>query len=413
MGRLGNPQNRLKVIHVVGTSGKGSTAYLLSILLRSHRLTVGLNVKPHVTDIRERFQINNSFISEQEFVRRVNSLLPIYEEMDGSKNGPPSYYEMTVALAFLTFLDHNVDYSIIETGMGGQYDATNIISNPNKLVLYTKIGFDHVKFLGNTLSKIAFEKARVIKKNNHTIAIWQGPRVRKVVEDIAKEESATLNFIQPKIHIKNIHVTPVSTFFDFSYNGYDLKNVELGLHGKHQAENATLALAGLVYLSKRDGFILHEEKIRDALKRAHFAARCEKIVIGNKTVVVDGAHNPQKMRALVDDIQKMFPGKKFTFLIGFKEGKDSRNMLKILLPFAKHIVVTDFFTDEQDWRIRSDTPQKLGKILVSLNFKNFTAVPDPQKALKYLFVHTQSPYVITGSLYLIGKIYKDLQAMKK
>lgn len=388
LSQLGNPQDKLSVIHLVGTSGKGSTAYLISQLLQSQGFKVGLNVKPHIIDIRERCQINGKFITKEEFCKYVNKIITAAEKIKNTLVGHPSYFEMTVAIAYMAFVDHDVDYAIIETGMGGQYDATNLVHNPNKLVVLTRIGFDHTQFLGNTLSKIALTKAKAIQKNNHVISIKQHYRVKRIISSVSYQEDAAVEFVE----------TPKNNESLFSE-----------IPSLYQKENAKLALTAVSYLSKRDSFQLDMDKIKTVFSAFQFPGRIERMTIKGKNIIVDGAHNPQKMRALIKDLKHFYPVKKFTFLIGFKSGKDTSQMIKIMLPVAKKIIATDFYTDRQDWPVKSVTIENLGAILNKYGFTNFEKVHDPERALELFIRELKTDGVITGSLYLIGEIYRQLK----
>ncbi len=161
---LDNPQEKIKVIHIAGTSGKGSTAYLISKLLQHHGFKVGLQVSPHLIDIRERFQINNQLIPEELFVRTFQEIKPTIEKAKNSHWGKLTFFEILVSFAFYFFWKNKVDYAVMETGLGGLYDGTNVVENKNKLVVLTKIGLDHQWILGSTYEKIASQKAGIIKK---------------------------------------------------------------------------------------------------------------------------------------------------------------------------------------------------------------------------------------------------------
>jgi len=260
---LGNPQEKIKIIHVAGTSGKSSTCYLISSLLASQGFKVALTLSPHLVDVCERVQINNKKISKKEFVFYLNKIIPFI-------NGPLSYFEIMVGLAFYVFADKKVDYAVIETGLGGLYDSTNVISRSDKLSVITKIGLDHTNVLGKTIDKIAFQKAMIINKNSQAISIYQNPKVEKIIREVVEKKQAKIIFAN-----KN--------------------NYKLNLIGDYQKENASLALAAVSYLSQRDGFKLNNEKIKKIFDTANFPGRFDVKKIENKTIIFDGAHNPQKM----------------------------------------------------------------------------------------------------------------------
>ncbi|MBI2641673.1 hypothetical protein HYW87_03710 [Candidatus Roizmanbacteria bacterium] len=406
---LGDPQNKIKVIHVAGTSGKGSTAYLTSLLLKSLGFKVGFHVSPFVVDIRERCQINNQFIAKAEFSNYLNQLVPSIEKVKQSKWGDPTYFEIVTVLAFYIFSKRRVDYAVIETGLGGWYDATNCVTSENKIALITRIGRDHTNILGRTLDKIALQKAMITQEKNTVISFWQDYRARKVIERVVREKKAKLFYVKRNDNFNNIKVSLEGISFNFEFLDNKIINIQLKLIGSYQAENCSLALVVVVYLSKRDRFPFDEKKIRKTLQEAHFAARFEVVKIKEKQIIIDGAHNPQKMQAFSSNLQSLFPNKKFHFLIAFKVGKDYKAMLKYIIPLASKITVTSFFYDREDLIHLSQDPKEVGESLKKLGFRNIKVIQDPKKALRNVLRSKNYNIVITGSLYLIGVLYKDLK----
>ncbi len=383
---LGDPQNKLKIIHVAGTSGKGSTCYLISSLLESQGFKVGFHQSPHLTDVRERFQTGNQIISKKEFIFYLNKIIPMVNMVGKTFHGSLTYFEILVGLAYLIFSDKKVDYAVMETGLGGWYDATNVVSRPDKLAVLTKIGFDHTNILGKTIKEIALQKAMIINEKSQAISIDQEPSVKKVFEKVAKEKKAKIIFVGRD------GACPVCTF-------------KMGLIGDYQKENAGLALAVVNFLSKRDGFLIDQKKAVRVFEKAHFPGRFEIKNIKGKTVIFDAAHNPQKMAAFTKALIKKYPGRKFNFLLAFKSGKDYKKMLKIIIPWADSITLTSFFTENQDMINLSEKPTMIGQQLRKIGFNNFTVIPSTQKAWE-IILNKKEPIVVTGSLYLIGEIYK-------
>lgn len=405
---LGNPQEKIKIIHIAGTSGKGSTAYLTSILLKNLGFRVGLHTSPHITDVCERFQLNNKLITEDDFSHYINELKPYIAKVEKSSFGTPTYFEILVALGYTIFAKEKVDYAVIETGLGGLYDGTNTVDRKDKLVILTKIGFDHVKILGNTLAKIAFQKAGIIQDQNTVITIQQRPVVMKVINQVIAEKKGGL-LIMNKPNYKLRKLSLEGTKFDFILNNINLNDLKLGLIGEHQIENATLALAAVLFLSKRDGFRFDEEKIRQSLEKAKFAARFEVIRYKNKTIVVDGAHNPQKMSILIKTLSSIFPNKKFVFLIAFKKDKEFRKILKEIILVADKLVITRFFTNTQDWLHFSQKPAKIVEVLKKLGFNDYLITDNAKQGLDKALEQDNNILVVTGSLYLIAEIYPTIQ----
>ena len=407
---IGNPQEKIKVIHIAGTSGKGSTAYLTSQILTGLGFKTGLTLSPHLVDIRERVQINNQLISKEKFVFYLNQLLGAIEKMAQSPYGSPTYFEILIALAFQTFYQEKVDYAVVETGLGGWYDATNVIKNSQKVAILTRIGLDHTQVLGKTIGEIALQKAKIIHPGNTVFALKQKPAANKIFKKIAREEKAKLFFIKKGVHFKNIKATPEKTIFDFFQPPYEFKNLELALLGAHQAENCSLALSVVSFFSQKDFFPFDEKKIRQTLKKAHFAGRLEILKVNGQMIILDGAHNPQKIAALAKNLKKFFPGQKFDFLIAFKKKKDFAKALPKIIPLAEKIYLTRFFQGHQDWLALSEGPEKIKKVLKKLKFENFEIAPDPKKVIGK---KNYQPLVVTGSLYLLSEIYPFIEKLKR
>jgi len=343
MKRLGDPQERLQVVHIAGTSGKGSTAYLLGLALQANGKRVGMYTSPHLFDVRERIQIDGEWIPKTRFEEYRARILTL---------GEPTYFELGTAMAFQYFADENVDYAVIETGMGGLYDATNVVERADKVVVITRIGLDHTDFLGNTIEEITRHKLGIIRPGNPTIIF--DPRQ---------------------------HTTPRS---------------ESTLLGPHQRENAALALEVLELLARRDGWKIDWTAVENAFRNAHLPGRMDVRQINGQTLVLDGAHNPQKMEALVAALREVFPNRPLHFLIAFKRGKDVEAMQKIISNIATSTINTTFTPQEQDVRNEAaDLPNSL-----------------PQKeALDEAFRRARLDggiVVATGSLYFLADLYSHL-----
>jgi len=391
---LGNPQEKLKIIHAAGTSGKGSTCYLISSLLVSQGFKVGFHQSPHLTDVKERFQMNSKIISEKEFIFYLNKIIPIINLVGRTFHGPLTYFEILVGLAYLIFYEKKVDYVVIETGLGGWYDGTNVVSRQDKLTVLTKIGLDHVTILGKTLSEIAFQKAMIINNKSQAISIYQDTKAEKVIRRVVEKKQAKILFINNNYHLNTDRTKMVNGF-------------RLNLIGDYQRENASLALAVINFLSQRDSFKLNKEKIKKVFRTASFPGRFEIKKINGKTVIFDGAHNPQKMEAFINSLIKKFPKKKFNFLLAFKKGKNYQDMLKIIiLKTAVHkIILTNFFTENQDVINSSEDLNIIGQFLKKINYNSFEVIPSLGKAWEAA-LQKKEPIVVTGSLYLIGEVYK-------
>ncbi len=420
MELLGNPQNKLRVIHIAGTSGKGSTAHLASHLLQSQGFSVGLSISPHVFDVRERMQINNQLPSEKLILKYFNQLLPTILQMEKCKYGSPTYFEIIVGLAYFIFEKEKMDYAIIETGLGGRLDGTNTVTNKNKICIITKIGLDHTEILGNTIAKITAEKAGIIQNQNAVISHQQSATSNQIIAAKCQEKKAALYLLKPQKSYSLVSSNQKETVFDFNFTGPELssevllklQNIKISLLGTHQIENCALALTCLTVLSKRDKFILDEIKLRSALKKINIPGRMEIRKNGKEYVVIDGAHNPQKMGALISSLKTIFPNQKFDFIIAFKKGKDFKKILSHILPIANQIYLTDFSTSNQDNRASSIENIEIIAYLKQNKFENYSIINNNEKEILSVINGSSKFVILTGSLYFIGSIYGYLQKVK-
>jgi len=403
---LGSPQNKLKVIHVAGTSGKGSTSFMISTFLKSQGFKVGLHLSPHLIDIRERTEINNAFLDEKRYKQYFIEIMPAIEKMKDSSVGAITYFEILVGFAYYVFFKEKVDYAVMEVGLGGLYDGTNVVERQDKLAVITKIGFDHVKVLGNTLTQIAHQKAQICMDKGDMISIYQIPSVEKEIISIAKKKTALLSIVGKK-SIKAISCMGGKTQFTFEWNNKVLNAVVIGLFGAHQAQNAALALAVIFHLATRDGFIFDEKRIRHIAQSLRFEGRMDSIQKENGVIILDGAHNRQKMKAFLTALSTFAPGKKYTFILAFKNDKDYQQMLLRILPYANKIICTSIFSDNQDSHHFSTSPAIIRDFLINEGFTNVEIMENVREIKSYL-KNTKDDVVVTGSLYLLGDIYKQI-----
>ena len=381
LAKLGNPQNKFPSIVVAGTAGKGSTSTMLASILSQNGLKVGLYTSPHLVRLNERFKINNQDISNKELIELVNKISSViarirqlaetWQSRTGSRSdrddNTPSYFEILTALAFFWFSKKNIDVAVLEVGMGGKWDATNIVDN--KISVLTNVGLDHTEFLGETIEKIAREKVAVLKKNGVLITAVTQPSVKKIIKNYAAKKQA-----------KVIYITP--------------KNYQTKMPGDFQKINASLAVAAARQF--KPGIT-----VKKGLQKAYIPGRLEV----QKNIILDGAHNVMKMQALVNSLKKLYPGKKFTTVIAFKKDKDFKKMLNILLPLVSKLFITKF-TVNTDWGLhQAMEPKQIAKY----TSKDYVLFENPKKALKTALKEKKYPVLITGSLYLVGEIKKILQ----
>ena len=375
---VGNPHTRLKVIHVAGTSGKTSTSYYIASLLNQMGFKVGLTISPHIDSVTERVQINVKPISEQLFCQYLTEFLDLIG------NSRPTYFEMTVALALYIFDKIKVDYAIIETGIGGLYDSTNVCRNPDKVCVITDIGYDHMNILGNTLKEIASQKAGIIHHGNQVLMYQQDEEIMNSIKDRVKKYSANLQtFKQPKLQTK-----------------YPGVNSELALF---QKRNWLLAREVVEHLIIRD--TLQEPNFQNELnsQKVLVPGRMDIVQNKNSILIYDGAHNQQKMATFVESFKAKFPNQKADILLALKQDKDFTKVLNELIPITNNIILTSFGTT-QDIPVRSIDPNIIAEYLVELGFNDFSVINNIEEAIKMLLKSESKIKLITGSFYLIGQV---------
>lgn len=404
---LDNPQNKIKSIHLAGTSGKGSTAFYLSSLLINHGFKVGLTLSPHLFDVRERFQINNQLISKKEFIDYLNQLIPIIEKIKSTNLGAPTFFEILIALSFYIFYQKKVDYMVVETGLGGTFDGTNTITSSDQVVIITKLGLDHTAILGPNLTAIAAQKAGIIHPKNPVFSTYQHPHAKKVLDRISQKNQSQITYISPKTNFKNIKYQDQTISYDFSFKDLNIPHLQLNTIGLYQIENSALSLSVLKFLSIRDNFNLDIGQIKNTFNTTHFFGRVDIQKIDKQTIIFDGAHNPQKMRSFVSSLKKAYPGQKFVFILAFKKRHDFPKMIKSIIPVAEKIILTSFKVKFQDMDQISQSAESIISLFEKIKFHQYKVVSSPKNAL-IAAQKTNQTIVVTGSLYLLPKIYSLL-----
>ena len=322
--KLGRPQQNMSVIHIAGTNGKGSVSAFLCSILKEAGIRTGMFTSPHLVDFRERICVDGQMISREEVTKLGNMLL---EEDFGTV---PTMFDYCLAMALLYYRDRQCQAAVIETGLGGRLDSTNAIGVPEVTVV-TKIGYDHMAVLGDTLDKIASEKAGIIKKGTKLVLESQEKDAMDVLLETAEKEAVT------EIKIADMHDVTECRYENgrqyFSYQKY--KNLEMAMLGVHQYENAAAAiLAAEIFLKDRE---ISDEKaeyyIREGIKKTRWEGRME-ILSREPFFMVDGAHNGNGVAALAESLRTLFPGEKFHFVMGVMADKNYEEMIEELLPLA-------------------------------------------------------------------------------
>lgn len=328
--RLGNPQKDLKCIHVAGTNGKGSVCAFLDSIYRTAGYRVGRYLSPTLNSYRERIQANGKNISVRALCEGMENVKAACDQMTAEGFSHPTPFEMETALAFCYFQEKKCDIIILETGMGGALDATNLIEAPIASVI-TSISMDHMKFLGNSLEEIAAQKAGILKAACPAICAAQREEVTRVIETKAKELSCPIHFLDTE-NIRHVKYGLKKQEFDYG----SLKKLRITLAGKYQIENAALAVEVVATLSQR-GFAVSEEKLRTGLLAAKWPGRFE--ILGEKPLfLVDGAHNEDAARRLAESMDAYFSGKRIIFIMGMFRDKEVEKVIALTHSYADQII---------------------------------------------------------------------------
>ncbi len=382
---LGNPQDNFECIHVAGTNGKGSVASALASILQAAGYRVGLYTSPHLIRINERIRINHRQISNHDVVVAYQAVRRVHY---GQRE--PTFFEFATAMAFYEFGRQNVDWAVIETGMGGRLDATNMIKPAVSII--TNVSLEHRDYLGQTLSQIANEKAGIIKRRTPAVSGVKQPSAIAVVEEVARKKSAPL-FRHAKEFTVKRHPSG-----RFSYDGIDhsWRNLQTNLIGDHQITNAALVLAAVELLNRKKTKI-SEHHIRAGLTHIHWPGRLE-IVSTDPFILLDGAHNLMAARHLARYLSKNLGNRRITLVIGILDDKPYASILKSLLPLCRRVVLTRARID------RALDPEILNAVAQKI-VADITVIPDVARAVAYAAKTARSNEVIciAGSLYVVGE----------
>lgn len=334
LNRLDNPQNKLKIIHIAGTNGKGSVLAFISTILKEAGYRVGRYISPTLITYLERFQINEEYMSETEFANVMEKVKPVYDEVC-ALGYTPTAFEIETVMAFTYFFESECDFMVLETGLGGLYDATNVADNPLCCV-FTSIGFDHMGILGNTLSDIATVKSGIIKKGTYVISSVQDLEVEKVLINRCKEVGASIIFADSKKIASDIHYTPGNT--TFRYNKEHL--ISLSLNGTYQIINACTAISCIEVLIKM-GYNVKNIDIINGIAHTKWFGRLS-LIGNNPEFYVDGAHNEPAALELANSVRELFTkeyvaDRKIVFIMGVFSDKDYNRIIDIMLPYPDKI----------------------------------------------------------------------------
>ncbi len=401
LNRLGNPHRNLKVVHVAGSKGKGSTATFIASILSHAGFKTGLFTSPHLVTPRERCRIDSNLISVAAFAYCVNRLTPEIEAVSGIDGiGDVSFFEIYTALAFTYFADQGVDFAVIEVGLGGRLDATNIV-NPLVSVI-TPISLEHTTILGNTHEAIAKEKAEIIKPNRPVVLAPQSEEAQSVFEVVAADRNAPISLVGRDVTWEHgVHDIHGQTF-DVRTPKESYPDLFLPLLGVHQAINAATAIACIDRI-QASGYEISTAGVYGGLKEARLPGRLQ-LVGGAPAILLDGAHSPASVEMLCGTIGEVFHYEKLILIVGFMRDKDLRGIGQLLCPMSNTIIATEMW----------DNPRAVGADEIVRTWSDIGAdlrisqsVSDAIATAKS--VASPSDLIcITGSMILVGEAAQAL-----
>lgn len=393
LNRLGNPQYKFKYIHVAGTNGKGSVTSMIAHILHEAGYKVGMFTSPYLENFTERIQINLKEMPREDLGAVTEIVKEKVEEMVAEGRNHPTVFEIITAIGLVYFAKQQVDMAVVEVGLGGRFDATNVVDKP-LLSVITSIGFDHMDVLGNTLGEIAFEKAGIIKPGRPVVTYPQLSEAISVLRQVSKDRNALLYEVFPdQINVKESSLE--GNFFDFRYKGREYKDLRLNLIGEHQLLNAATALTAIEVV-RGLGVLVPETSIYQGLARTKWPGRLEK-VYQNPLIIIDGAHNAAGASALADTISKYFDKEEVTLVLGILNDKEVDAVVSKVCPLAHTTVTT------KPDNPRAMDPEQLSSKALEYCDRVITEPKIPDAIDKAIDIAGhQGVVLICGSLYLAG-----------
>ena len=390
---LDDSHKKTRFVHVAGTNGKGSVCRYISSILTSEGYKTGLYLSPHLVDFRERFQLNDDYISKKRFADIVNRVQPVIEEF--TANGTQlTYFEVCTIIAFVFFADEQVDYAVVEVGLGGRYDATNVIEPMVSVI--TNVSLDHQRLLGDSLQAIATEKAGIIKPQIPVVTAAEEPALSIISTTSEKQRSSLTVVSKDKILVQESSSSFQTILFHGSFDDYQVSTHQIGWY---QPINIALSIA-VIEVLQQQGVFVTKESIITGIKEMNHPGRMQ-ILQHNPIVVVDGAHNPDAMKQAVESIKNLFSFDRLIVIFGVMKDKDIKEMLKELLPITDIIIVTRPKLD------RAAPTNELAHLISKIDstkqiIKTETVKEAHDESLK--IANEKDVIFCTGSLFTVGEL---------
>lgn len=401
LSKIENPHRHFKSVHVAGTNGKGSVCAFLASILEESGLKVGLYTSPHLVDFRERIQIDGRMISEEDVVRLGNELRTTMESMaKESSEKQLTFFEFTTGLAFKYFSEQCVDVAVVEVGMGGRLDATNVVSPVVSVI--TRIGLEHTAYLGNTIEEVAREKAGIVKTGAPVVCSDRSPESLSVIASACARKKARLILVGGDFGAENVVVQADGTSFD--YDGRTrISGLSTRLIGAHQAENAATAIAATEQMNAA-GYSISETDMREGVAKTKLSGRME-ILSNDPLVILDGSHNPEGVRTTVSALDSLGLTP-LTFVVACMNDKDGSRMIEELAPYARRMIITE---------VKNARSMKAAQ-LAALARQSFDGSISVEEDVRDAVAHALSGATgrgvcAIGSFYLIGDVMRCLRTL--
>lgn len=396
--RIGSPHERMPAVHVAGTKGKGSTCAMLASVLTAAGLRTGLYISPHITAFEERMTVDGVQPSPERLVELVNRIRPVVEEMDRLPGQmQPTYFELATALAWMSFDDARCDVVVLEVGLGGRLDCTNLCRPAVTVV--TNVSRDHTQILGSTVRLIAREKAGIIKPGVPVVTGVTHPDAIDVVRETAERNHAPLWRLPQEVEVLRRDVAAGRAVIDVRTPRATHVNLPVLLVGEHQATNAALAV-GVVDLLRQQGWNISEDALREGLSRVSWPARVE--VVGRQpTVIVDAAHNWESAKALVRAVDTELPARRRILVFAATKDKDVAGVLRLVVPAFDTVIFTRYVDNP-----RGVPAQELRSLLAAMSDRPAHLAEDPATAWKLArrLAEPDDLIVVTGSFFLVAEL---------
>lgn len=398
MEELGHPEEQLKIIHIAGTNGKGSTTEMLANILAKNGYKVGKYISPHLIKYNERISVNGQDITDKEMEDIIEKLKDKIEKYNKLSDTKVTLFELLTTMALYYFKEKNCDFVVLETGLGGLYDCTNIVWPIVSVI--TSIGYDHMAILGNTLEEIAIQKAGIIKENSNTVIVEQKETVQNIIEETCINKNNKLKVVK-KADIQNRKYEDEFLTFNYKQN----KNIKLNLKGDKQFENASLCLETINILKKK-GFEISEKAIREGLQAVIHKARFETIN-RNPEIIYDGGHNEEAILNFINTVNTYYKEKEKIYIISILKRKDYKTVLKYLLKDEKSTFV---FTNGND-KERYVSSEELYETAKKITKNDMLYKMNLQEAILYAKSQKNKVSFVVGSFYIYGDV-KNMMEMQ-